>query len=292
MAEARPPKHSGRKKPAPGTTGGRKPSSVGDRRGPGRPSSGKGSAAKGGAGKGSAGKGGSSRRTPERTGGDRRGSDRVRDPRIPDEIDISDLDPGVLNELRTLPEGLAEMVGRHLVAAEYALLDDDVALAQEHVGAAGRRAARVPAVREAAGIVAYRAGDYAGALRELRAVRRMTGAVDFLPMMADCERGLGRPERALELLKELRTRDVDLRIEGLLVSAGARADMGQLDAALVTLKVPELTSLPPGSTRARLQFAYADLLALAGREAEAQEWFAQAVKSDTDDVTDASERLA
>jgi tetratricopeptide (TPR) repeat protein len=292
MAEARPPKHSGRKKPAPGTSGGRKPSSTGDRRGPNRSNAAKGGAGKGSAGKGSGGKGGASRRTPERTGGDRRGSDRVRDPRIPDEIDISDLDPGVLNELRTLPEGLAEMVGRHLVAAEYALLDDDVALAQEHVGAAGRRAARVPAVREAAGIVAYRAGDYAVALRELRAVRRMTGAVDFLPMMADCERGLGRPERALELLKELRTRDVDLRIEGLLVSAGARADMGQLDAALVTLKVPELTTLPPGSTRARLQFAYADLLASAGREAEAQEWFAQAVESDTDDVTDASERLA
>jgi hypothetical protein len=90
----------------------------------------------------------------------------------------------------------------------------------------------------------------------------------------------------------LRTRDVDLRIEGLLVSSGARADMGQLDAALVTLKVSELTTLPPGSTRARLQFAYADLLASAGREAEAQEWFAQAVESDTDDVTDASERLA
>jgi len=215
-----------------------------------------------------------------------------RDPRIPDEIHIEDLDPAVLNELRTLPEDLGEMVGRHLLAAQDALLDDDVDLAKAHVEAARRRAARVAAVREASGVVAYRAGDYAKALNEFRTVRRMTGNVEFVPIMADCERGLGRPERALDLLKELKTRDPGVRIEGLLVGAGARIDMGQPDAALVMLEIPELRNAEDHYLRSRLQYAYADTLERLGRGDEAQQWFAKAAESDVDNMTDAAERLA
>jgi len=217
-----------------------------------------------------------------------------RDPVIPDDADVADLDQQVLNELRTLPEGLAEMVARHLVAAQLALDVDDVDRAAAHVAAARRRASRVAAVREASGIVLYRAGEYAKALNELRTLRRMTGSDEFVPMMADCERGLGRPERALVLLREmdLKAADPPLRVEALLVTAGARADLGQLDAALVVLIVPELTELPEGSERARLQFGYADILERLGRLDEAREWFERAEISDISGVTDAAERAA
>lgn len=214
-----------------------------------------------------------------------------RDPRIPDEIHIEDLDPAVLNELRTLPEDLGEVVGRHLLAAQAALLEDDVDRATAHAESARRKAARVASVREAAGIVAYRAGDYAKALNEFRTVRRMTGGDEFVPIMADCERGLGRPERALDLLKELKRSTGEVRIEALLVGAGARADLGQIDAALVMLKIPELTGDGDLEVRIRLQYAYADLLEQAGRVDEARAWFARVAEADVADITDAAERL-
>jgi tetratricopeptide (TPR) repeat protein len=208
-----------------------------------------------------------------------------RDPRLPDDIDVEDLDPEVLNELRTLPEGLAEMVAKHLVAAQWALADDDVEKAAAHVAAARRRASRVAAVREASGIVLYRQGEYAKALNELRTARRMTGSPALVPMMADCERGLGRPERAIELLREidLRQVDPDVRVEALLVLSGARADLDQIDAALVVLKVADLTELPPGAERARLQYGYAAMLERAGRVDEAAEWYARAEESEDEE---------
>ncbi len=224
---------------------------------------------------------------------DRNAADRPRDPVLADEITADQLDKGVGHELRTLPEGLAEIVARHLVAADLALVDENIPLARQHIAAAKRRAGRVAAVREAAGITAYLAGEYAEAIAELRTVRRMTGSNEYVPMMADCERGLGRPQRALELLKEVDTRtvDSDTRVELLLVTAGARADLGQLEAAIVVLQVPELRKLPPGAARARLQYAYADLLERVGRFTDARDWMLRAAESDVDGVTDAGERV-
>ena len=197
----------------------------------------------------------------------------------------------MLNELRTLPEELGEKVAGHLAAAELLLSDEDDEGAREHAKAAKKLAGRVAAVREAAGITAYRCGDYADALAELRAVRRMTGDDSFVPMMADCERGLGRPERALELLREIRGGDPALKVEAQIVAAGARSDMGQHEAALVLLEIPELTMLPAGTERARLQYAYAAALEALDRHEDARAWFAKAAESDVDDVTGAAERL-
>jgi hypothetical protein len=221
-------------------------------------------------------------------------ADRPRDPHVEDDVSMDELEPAIANELRTLPEGLAEIVGRHLVAADRALVDGDVATARLHIAAAKRRAGRVAAVREAAGITAYLSGDYTEAIAELRTVRRMTGSPAYVPMIADCERGLGRPQRALELIREVDARSVDpaTRVELMLVASGARADLGQLDAALVLLQVPELTKLPKGGPRARLQYAYADLLEQAGRLDESKEWMRRAADSDVEGVTDAGERVA
>ncbi|MFM7148083.1 MAG: hypothetical protein ACKOW5_17365, partial [Actinomycetales bacterium] len=147
-------------------------------------------------------------------------------------------------------------------------------------------------------IVHYASGDFAQALSDFRAVSRMRGGGGYAPIMADCERGLRRPQRAVDLLRGLegphprggQAADVSTRVEGLIVLAGARADLGQDEAAVLTLKVPELTRLPAGTQRARLQYAYADALLRVGRSVEAQEWMERAAGSDIDGATNAEER--
>ncbi len=216
----------------------------------------------------------------------------IRDPRIPDDITPEDFDKGMLLELRSLPEGLQILVARHLVAAERAMADDDLDLATEHVKAARRRASRIAMVREACGIVAYQSGRFGEALTELRAVRRMNGGDQYIPMIADCERGLGKPQKALDYIRSIDTKkmEAETRAEMMIVAAGARADLGELDAAIVTLQIPELTRLKPGDTRARLQYAYAMLLQDAGRKNDAREWMERAAGSDIDGATDAEEQ--
>ena len=223
-------------------------------------------------------------RSPRRDDNESRES---RGPWIPEEIQFEDLDKSVRFELQTLPETLQERVGRHLLAAEVALSEDDMKTALEHSRQAKKLAGRVAVVREANGTMEYLAGEYAAALNELRAVRRMTGSNDFVAMMADCERGLGRPEKAIEFLKSIPVKDLapETRIEALMVSAGARADLGQVDAAILMMNVGALTSLPAGDLRARLQEAYSDLLGQAGRKDESLEWRKKALKSDINGVT-------
>lgn len=174
------------------------------------------------------------------------------------------------------------------------LIDEDPEGAYAYSRIALRLASRVAAVREAAGFAAYANQKYSEALAEFRAARRMTGNVDLWPVMADCERGLGRPEKALDMAgaPEVHKLDKAGQVEMRLVAAGARRDMGQLDAAIVTLQSPELASNSVQPWTARLRYAYADALLAAGREDEAREWFAKAVESDKDGSTDASDRLA
>jgi tetratricopeptide (TPR) repeat protein len=178
------------------------------------------------------------------------------------------------------------MVGR--------LIDEDPEAAWQHALAARGRAARIGDVREAAGLAAYRAGHYAEALAELRTARRLTGSDEHLPVIADCERALGRPERALTIAAspEVQRLDLEHRVEMLIVEAGARADLGQPDAAVVTLQVGLLDSKARAPWLARLRSAYADALAAVGRDAEARHWLERAADADPDDVTGVQERLA
>ncbi|MGQ4349047.1 hypothetical protein [Streptomyces sp. SAS_275] len=196
-------------------------------------------------------------------------------------------------ELQSLPKGLAEEVSRNLVMVAR-LIDEDPEGAYAYSRIALRLASRVAAVREAAGFAAYANQKFSEALAEFRAARRMTGSVELWPVMADCERGLGRPEKALEMAgaPEVQKLDKASQVEMRLVAAGARRDMDQLDAAIVTLQSPELASNSVQPWSARLRYAYADALLAAGREGEAREWFAKAVESDKDGSTDASDRLA
>ncbi|WP_433337927.1 hypothetical protein [Spirillospora sp. CA-294931] len=205
-----------------------------------------------------------------------------------------ELDADARAELRTLPKDLATRVARHLVMAGR-LSDEDAEASYKHARAARRLASRVGIVREAAGLAAYYAGEWSEALAELRAARRLSASEDaYLPIMADCERGLGRPERALDLVKspEAKKLDQEGKIELRLVESGARRDLGQFDAALVTLQIPELRDRRLRPWSARLFYAYADALADAGRGPEAVDWFARAAAADRDGETDAAERYA
>jgi hypothetical protein len=216
----------------------------------------------------------------------------IADPPTDPDVSGRELDDDVRAQLSTLSGGAAGAVARHLVMAGR-LLDDDPELAYQHALAARRRAGRVGVVREAAGIAAYNAGRYAEALAELRAARRITGSAEYLPMMADSERGLGRPRRALDLAADPAVENLDLagRIEMLIVAAGARRDLGQLEAAAVSLQVPELRSRSRQPWVARLRYAYADALIALDRRAEAREWFVRTVEADDEDQTDALERI-
>ncbi|WP_328973191.1 hypothetical protein [Streptomyces sp. NBC_00239] len=196
-------------------------------------------------------------------------------------------------ELLSLPKGLAEEVSKNLVMVAR-LIDDEPEEAYAYARIALRLASRVAAVREAAGFAAYATQKYSEALAEFRASKRMTGSVELWPVMADCERGLGRPERALAMAGEPEVQKLDKagQVEMRLVAAGARRDMGQLDAAIVTLQSPELASSAVQPWTARLRYAYADALLAAEREDEAREWFAKTVEADKDGATDAADRLA
>lgn len=213
-------------------------------------------------------------------------------PVLPAHIEPRQLSPEIRRELTTLDRNTADFVACHLVAAGE-LLDDDPGAALEHARAARARSGRIPAVREAVGIAAYRCGDWAQALAELRAARRMGSKSTLLPMIADCERGVGRPHRAIELARsseaaQLRGDDADeLRI----VAAGARADLGQLEQALAVLASPKLDPQRTGSTAARLCYAYAETLLALGRTEEALQWFLRSAAADTDGVTDAEDRV-
>ncbi|MEU7426697.1 hypothetical protein [Streptomyces sp. NPDC040750] len=212
---------------------------------------------------------------------------------IPEDVTGEEIDKDVRQELQSLPKTLAEDVAKNLVMVAR-LIDEDPEGAYGYAKVALRLASRVAAVREAAGFAAYASQKYSEALAEFRAARRMSGSADLWPVMADCERGLGRPEKALDMAgaPEVQKLDKAGQVEMRLVAAGARRDMGQLDAAIVTLQSPELASNSVQPWTARLRYAYADALLAGGREGEAREWFAKAVEADRDGSTDASDRLA
>ncbi|MFY0408979.1 hypothetical protein [Solicola sp. PLA-1-18] len=203
-----------------------------------------------------------------------------------------DLDPHVRRALASLPDKLADRVARHLVMAGN-LIEEDPQLAYQHALAARARAQRVAVVREACGETAYAAGKFSEALSDLRAARRMNGAWDYLPMMADCERALRRPERAIAMATEQAKEALDQAgwAELTIVVAGARRDLGQTEAAIRLLEGERLHSPSREAWVSRLRYAYADALESAGRKAEALEWFHRTVAVDGNEDTDAVLRV-
>lgn len=216
--------------------------------------------------------------------------DFTKDPIIPEGITGEELDKVTRGDLLTLSADNAKIVSQHL-ACVHAFADSEPETAHEHAQAAVRHAGRVAVVRETAGYAAYRVGKYEIAIKDLKAAFRINGDVSIWPVLADCERGLGRPRKALDLAgapeakKLAKEQAVELRI----VAAGARRDLGEIDAAVVTLQTNDLNT-ENDSWAIRLRYAYADALAAAGRDDEAKKWFKKCADLDVEESTDAAER--
>jgi hypothetical protein len=218
---------------------------------------------------------------------------RLPEPAIPDDVTGFELDRSVKNQLRTLSKENAVGVGQHLVMVA-TFLDTDIEAAQAHAETAVRRAGRVPATREALGLVHYRKGEWAKALSEFRTARRLSGSSQLLPYMVDAERGLGRPERALDLAASPEAANLgqDERIELAIVVSGIRRDLGQYEAAAVGLQVPELKAGSRQPWAPRLFYAYAEALLAKGDDGGALTWFSHAANADIEGGTDADERVS
>lgn len=214
-------------------------------------------------------------------------------PDLPEHITGEELDRSVSAQLKALPPKLAQRVARHLAAAG-SMVDDDPETAYQHTLAARARAPRLAVVREATGEAAYAAGHYAEALAELRAAKRMNGATDYLPIMADCHRALGQPQQAVKLAQSPSVANFasPAKAEMTIVEAGARRDLGQMDAALRVLEQAPLMSKSREPWVVRLRYAYAHTLEAAGRPTEALTWFHRTDAIDGDELTDAAERAA
>ncbi|MGY5318794.1 hypothetical protein ACXA45_06080 [Neomicrococcus lactis] len=199
--------------------------------------------------------------------------DRPKSPDIDADVTGKELDRFSRAELRYLDDKNAEWVSKHLVMAGR-LIDEDAELAYQHALAASRRGGRVAVVREAVGLTAYNKGDYHEALRELRTFRRISGSNIHLAIMADCERGIGRPEKALETIHSDAAEDLDVptRVELAIVASGAQQDLGNIEAAIAELEIPQLDINRAFSFSPRLFEAYSDVLEKAGRNEEAQKW--------------------
>lgn len=211
------------------------------------------------------------------------------------DIDLQELPVGVRAELRGLRPDAAEEVGNYLVMAGRLVAQDPEA-ALPYAQAVKNRASRLPVAREALAEVAYAAQRFDIALSEFRALRRMTGNPEYLPVLADCERAVGRVPAAIRLIKEglAEVQSATIRIELHLVESGIRYDQGQVKEALRVLKEAIAETGKRGSkiARARLRYAYADLLLELGHRELAEKWFSTAAGLDEFGETDAEARLA
>jgi hypothetical protein len=195
------------------------------------------------------------------------GRDKPKSPMIPPEITAEDLDISARVQLKTLSEENAEWVARHLAMSSL-LIDSDPELAHKHAQAALNRAGRLAIVHETVGITAYTTGDYALALRELLTHRRLTGSNEQIPLIVDCERGMGRPQKALDAARDVDRKKLSkgVRINLAIALSGARLDLKQPDLALEELEIAELTPKGIIAQSVDLFRAYADCLEELGRE--------------------------
>ncbi|WHS27692.1 hypothetical protein [Auritidibacter ignavus] len=199
--------------------------------------------------------------------------DRPREPQIDGDVTGRELDGAVTRELAALEEHNRVKVAKHLVmAARY--LEADPELAFDHARAASSRGGRIGVVREAVGITAYEAEKYQDALREFRTYRRISGDDTHIPEIVDCERALGRGEKALQTAAEVNREKLTkrVRVELAIVVSGILQDLGRAQEAVAALQIPELDRHKAFSYSPRLFTAYADALENAGQEREARLW--------------------
>ena len=172
--------------------------------------------------------------------------------------------------LRGLSKEHAENIGLHVLAA-YALEESDPEGALDHAKWAARQASRIDLARETLALVAYRQGDYKLALKEFRTAYRMNGYQDYLPFIADCERGLGNARKAIEeaTSEEAQRLTGESKVEMFLVYAGALGDLGLWDKAIETVQALVKARGLSGDYRMRAVQAEQNFLDQAGRSEDA-----------------------
>jgi len=200
-------------------------------------------------------------------------ADQGRSPDIDEDVTGKELDRATFKQVQGLDEKQAGWVSKHLVMAGR-LMFEDPAEAFQHALAASRRGGRLACVREAVALTAYMAGEYHEALREFRTYRRITGDDTHVAAQLDCERALGRPEKAVQLSTEIDMGKLDreARVELVMVLSGVHEDLGDLERARTVLEIPELDRRRGYPFSPRLFQRYADVLAALGREKEARQW--------------------
>lgn len=202
---------------------------------------------------------------------DERDRRRAREPEIPDKVKAEDLDPEVMKELHSLNPDNARKVAQHLVMAG-SYIDIDPEAAYAHARAAVDRASRIGIVRQAAALAAYSCGKYAEALREVRTVRRLMGTDEMRAVEADCLRGLGKPDKAIEVIgqTDISQMSVDEIAELVMVESGARADMQDFERGLLVINdFLDKATCDNEETLARVLEVKVDRLEELGRDEEA-----------------------
>jgi tetratricopeptide (TPR) repeat protein len=202
----------------------------------------------------------------------------------------------VLAELReTVRPHAFDEAAQVLAAAVVALSEQDEETAMRAARAAKRVAPRSAATREVLGIALYRAGDFRAARTELAAAQRISGGVELSALLADIERALGRPERALELFEAVdRARmQPDTAAELLIVAASAYGDLGQPAAGVALLRRHARWPTEVADHHLRLAYAEGALAEQAGDTAGARKAFKRLVEADPSfyDAADRLERL-
>ena len=155
-----------------------------------------------------------------------------------------------------------------------------------------RDAPDVADVRELHGLVLYRLGRFKAAMGELEYFRELSGSVEQHPVLADCHRALGRWADVEALWRELgaASPSAELVTEGRLVLAGAKADRGELPAAIKVLEQGWRLPSRPRGHHLRRAYALADLYERAGRSPRARELF-RWVETHDPHLADVSQRV-
>ena len=192
------------------------------------------------------------------------------EPKMPKGIEWSMLSTDDRERLRGVSKEHAENIGLHILAA-YTLEERDPELALEHAKWVAHQASRIDFARETLAFVAYRQGDYKLALREFRTAFRMNGFLDYLPFIADCERGMGEPKKAIEtaMSDDAKYLRGESKAEMFLVYAGALGDLELWDKAIEIVHTLGRSKGLAGEYRMRAVQAEQYFLEQAGRSDEA-----------------------
>ena len=152
----------------------------------------------------------------------------------------------------------------------------------------------VAAVRELAGLAAYRCGHWRSAAGHLDAFGRLSDSTEHLPILMDCQRALHKPKKVAALWAELRqsSPEPDVLAEGRIVAAASLADSGDLTGAIAMLSNAGASKAlrNPSERHVRQWYLLADLYERAGDLPRAREYFERVFRADPE-AYDVAERL-